>query len=50
MGCKKVQPIFHVLMLFAIIGEAFDEENIIRRKIRKRALRKGWPLLQDKKR
>ena len=37
-------------MLFAIIGEAFDEENIIRRKIRKRALQKGRPLLQDKKR
>ena len=34
----------------AIIGEAFDEENIIRRKIRKRALQKGRPLLQDKKR
>ena len=39
-----------VPMLFAIIGEAFDEENIIRRKIRKRALQKGRPLLQDKKR
>ena len=39
-----------VPMMFATIGELFDEENIIRRKIRKRAIKRGRPLLQDKKR
>lgn len=36
-------------MMFAIIGETFDEENIARRKIRKRAIKKGRPLLKDKR-
>ena len=39
-----------VPMMFAAIGEMFDEENIISRKIRKRAIKRGRPLLQDKKR
>ena len=38
-----------VPMMFAIIGETFDEENIARRKIRKRAIKKGRPLLKDKR-
>lgn len=37
-----------VPMMFAIIGETFDEENILRRKIRKRAIRRGRPLLKEK--
>lgn len=36
-------------MMFAIIGETFDEENIVRKKIKKRALKKGRPLLKDKR-
>lgn len=36
-----------VPMMFAIIGETFDEENILRRKIKKRALKRGRPLLKD---
>lgn len=36
-----------VPMMFAIIGETFDEENILRKRIRKRALKKGRPLLKD---
>ncbi len=39
-----------VPMMFAMIGEAFDEENIIRRKIRRRALKRGRPLLKDQTR
>lgn len=39
-----------VPMMFAIIGETFDEENILRRKIKKRAMKKGRPLLQEKQR
>ena len=39
-----------VPMMFAMIGEIFDEENILRRKIRKRAIKRGRPLLQDKMR
>lgn len=39
-----------VPMMFAIIGETFDEENIARRKIKKRALKEGRPLLKDKQR
>ena len=38
-----------VPMMFAIIGETFDEENIARRKIKKRAIKKGRPLLKDKR-
>ena len=36
-------------MMFAIIGETFDEENIVRKKIKKRAIKKGRPLLKDKR-
>ncbi len=36
-----------VPMMFALIGEIFDEENILRRKIRKRAIKRGRPLLKD---
>ena len=39
-----------VPMFFAMVGEIFDEENILRRKIRKRAIERGRPLLQDVKR
>ena len=39
-----------VPMLFAMIGERFDTENIQRRKIRRRALKRGRPLLKDKMR
>ena len=35
-----------VPMMFAIIGETFDEENILRRKIRKRAEKLGRPQLK----
>ena len=38
-----------VPMMFAVIGETFDEENIVRKKIKKRALEKGRPLLKDKR-
>ena len=36
-----------VPMMFAMIGEAFDTENILRRKIRRRAIKRGRPLLKD---
>ena len=36
-------------MMFAIIGEIFDEENIVRKKIKKRAIKKGRPLLKEKR-
>ena len=36
-------------MMFAIIGETFDEENIVRKKIKKRAIKKGRPLLKEKR-
>lgn len=36
-----------VPMMFAIIGEAFDEENVLRRKIKKRAIKEGRPQLKD---
>ena len=39
-----------VPMMFAMIGERFDTENIQRRKIRKRAIKRGRPLLKDKMR
>lgn len=39
-----------VPMIFAMIGEAFDTENILRRKIRRRAIKRGRPLLKDKMR
>ena len=39
-----------VPMMFAMIGEAFDTENILRRKIRRRAIKRGRPLLKDKMR
>ncbi len=44
-----VSTIF-VPMIFALVGEIFDEENIIRRKIRKRAIKRGRPLLKDVRR
>ena len=37
-----------VPMMFAIIGETFDEENILRRKISKRAAERGRPQLKGK--
>lgn len=37
-----------VPMMFAIIGETFDEENILRRKISKRAKKLGRPQLKGK--
>ena len=39
-----------VPMIFAMIGEAFDTKNIQSRKIRRRALKRGRPLLKDKMR
>ena len=36
-----------VPMLFAILGERFDKDHILRRKIRKRALKRGRPLLKS---
>lgn len=39
-----------VPMMFAILGEMFDEDNILRNRIRKRAIKRGRPLLQDKPR
>lgn len=39
-----------VPMMFAIIGETFDEENIMRRKINKRAEARGRPQLKGKMR
>ena len=39
-----------VPMMFAIIGEMFDEENILRRKIRRRAEKLGRPQLKGKMR
>lgn len=36
-----------VPMMFAIIGETFDEENILRRKINKRAVKRGTAKLSD---
>ena len=39
-----------VPMMFAIIGETFDEENILRRKISKRAKKLGRPQLKGKRR
>ncbi len=36
-----------VPMMFAIIGELFDEEQILKRKIKKRAVKKGRPLLKS---
>ena len=38
-----------VPMMFAVIGETFDEENIVRKKIKKRAIKEGRPLLKDKR-
>lgn len=35
-----------VPMMFAIFGEAFDKDKILRRKIRKRAEKRGRPLLK----
>ena len=35
-----------VPMLFAILGERFDKDHILRRKIRQRALKRGRPLLK----
>ncbi len=37
-----------VPMMFAMIGERFDEENILRRKIGKRAEKLGRPPLKGK--
>ncbi len=39
-----------VPMMFAIVGETFDEENVLRRKINKRAKKLGRPLLKGKMR
>ncbi len=36
-----------VPMMFALIGELFDEENILRRKINKRAVKRGTAKLSD---
>lgn len=36
-----------VPMMFAIFGEAFDKDKILRRKIRKRAEKRGRPLLKS---
>lgn len=36
-----------VPMMFAVIGEIFDEENILRRKINKRAVKRGTAKLSD---
>lgn len=36
-----------VPMMFAVIGEIFDEENILRRKINKRAIKRGTAKLSD---
>ncbi len=36
-----------VPMMFVIIGETFDKENILRRKIRKRATERGRPQLKE---
>ena len=37
-------------MMFTVIGETFDTENILRRKIKRRAIKRGRPLLKDKMR
>lgn len=39
-----------VPMMFTVIGETFDTENILRRKIKRRAIKRGRPLLKDKMR
>ncbi len=44
-----VSTIF-VPMMFAMVGEIFDEENIKRRKIRKRAVERGRPQLKGQMR
>lgn len=36
-----------VPMMFAIIGETFDEESIARRKVKKRIIKKGRPMLKE---
>ena len=36
-----------VPMMFAVIGEIFDEENVLRRKINKRAVKRGTAKLSD---
>lgn len=38
-----------VPMMFAVIGETFDEENIMKRKIQKRARKTGRPGLKNMK-
>ena len=36
-----------VPMMYAIFGEAFDKETLIRKKIRKRAKKLGRPMLKE---